>query len=141
MRTRALLAAPTIALAVAATPPAAAGGERAVGWRGRQFIDKDFNGPQMVSAGPDGSGLGSAVAAVDAAYAAALGAIPDGRAKRQGVALGQAAHAAILALRAADGSDTPLFDTAYPRGTQPGEYRFTPCRQPFLAARALSNGS
>jgi hypothetical protein len=58
MRTRALLAAPTIALAVAATPPAAAGGERAVGWRGRQSIDKDFNGPQVVSAGPGGSGLG-----------------------------------------------------------------------------------
>jgi hypothetical protein len=67
-----------------------------------------------------------AVATVDAAYAAALGAIPDGRAKRQGVALGQAAAAAILALRAGDGSDTPLFDTAYPQGTQPGEYRFTP---------------
>ena len=67
-----------------------------------------------------------AVATVDAAYAAALGAIPDGRAKRQGVALGQAAATAILALRAADGSDTPLFDTAYPQGTQPGEYRFTP---------------
>jgi hypothetical protein len=67
-----------------------------------------------------------AVARVDAAYAAALGAIPDGRAKRQGVALGQAAAAAILALRAGDGSDTPLFDTAYPQGTQPGEYRFTP---------------
>ena len=67
-----------------------------------------------------------AVAGVDAAYAAALGAIPDGRAKRRGVALGQAAAAAILALRAGDGSDTPLFDTAYPQGTQPGEYRFTP---------------
>lgn len=58
MRTRALLAAPTIALAVAATPPAAAGGEHAVGWRGHQFIDKNFKGPQMVSPGPDGSGLG-----------------------------------------------------------------------------------
>jgi hypothetical protein len=67
-----------------------------------------------------------AVATVDAAYAAALGAIPDGRAKRQGVALGQAAAAAILVRRAGDGSDTPLFDTAYPQGTQPGEYRFTP---------------
>jgi hypothetical protein len=67
-----------------------------------------------------------AVATVDAAYAAALGAIPDGRAKRQGVALGHAAAAAILARRAADGSGTPLFDTAYPQGTQPGEYRFTP---------------
>jgi hypothetical protein len=67
-----------------------------------------------------------AVATVDAAYAAALGAIPDGRAKRKGVALGQAAATAILTLRAGDGSDTPLFDTAYPQGTQPGEYRFTP---------------
>jgi hypothetical protein len=57
MRTRALLAAPTIAMAIAATPPATAGGERAVGSRGRQFIDKDFKGPQLVSAGPDGSGL------------------------------------------------------------------------------------
>ena len=56
-----------------------------------------------------------AVASVEAAYAAALGAIPDGRAKRQGIALGQAAAAAILALRAGDGSDTPLLDTAYPR--------------------------
>ena len=58
MRTRALLAAPTIALAVAAIPPAAAGGERAVGSRGRQFIDKNFNGPQMVSAEPDRGGVG-----------------------------------------------------------------------------------
>jgi hypothetical protein len=71
-------------------------------------------------------GRNDAVEKVDRAYAAALGAIPDGRAKRQGVALGQAAAAAILALRAGDGSDTPLFDTAYPQGTQPGEYRFTP---------------
>jgi hypothetical protein len=58
MRTSALLAVPTIALAVAATPPAIAGDERAVESHGRQFIGKDFNGPQMVSAGPDGSGLG-----------------------------------------------------------------------------------
>ena len=34
--------------------------------------------------------------------------------------------AAILAARTADGSDTPLFDTAYPQGTRPGEWRFTP---------------
>jgi len=40
--------------------------------------------------------------------------------------VGQAAAAAILAARTADGSDTPLFDTAYPQGTKPGEYRFTP---------------
>ena len=40
--------------------------------------------------------------------------------------VGQAAAAAILALRAADGSDTPLVVTDYPQGTAPGEYRFTP---------------
>ena len=90
---------------------------------------------------PERCGQPRAATAIIAAYAAALGAIPDGRAKRQGVALEQAAAAAILALRAADGSDTPLFDTAYPQGTQPGEYRFTLCRQPFPAARALINGS
>jgi hypothetical protein len=32
----------------------------------------------------------------------------------------------MLALRADDGSDTPLLDFAYPQGDQPGEYRFTP---------------
>jgi hypothetical protein len=59
-------------------------------------------------------------------YTAALAAIPDGPAKTQGVELGQAAAEALLDLRAADGSDTPLFDSEYPQGTEPGEYRFTP---------------
>ena len=68
----------------------------------------------------------NAVADVEADYAAALSAVPDGPAKTSGVALGQAAAAVILAVRAADGSDTPLFDTAYPQGTEPGVYRFTP---------------
>jgi PAP2 superfamily len=66
------------------------------------------------------------VASVAADYAAALGDIPDGRAKDQGVQVGRAAAATILAVRTGDGSDTPLFDTAYPQGTAPGEYRFTP---------------
>jgi hypothetical protein len=66
------------------------------------------------------------VMSVEADYTAALAAIPDGPAKTQGVELGQAAAEALLALRAADGSDTPLFDSAYPQGTDPGEYRFTP---------------
>jgi len=54
------------------------------------------------------------------------GAIPSGPAKTLGLALGRAAAAVILAARTTDGSDTPLFDAAYPQGTQPGEYRFTP---------------
>jgi hypothetical protein len=66
------------------------------------------------------------VASVEADYSAALGAIPDGRAKTRGIEVGKAAAAAILALRAADGSDTPLIVTDYPQGTDPGEYRFTP---------------
>jgi hypothetical protein len=66
------------------------------------------------------------VEGVEAEYAAAIGAIPGSPVKTRGLAVGQAAAAAILAARTADGSDTPLFDTAYPQGTQPGEYRFTP---------------
>ena len=70
--------------------------------------------------------IDAGIASVEADYTAALGVIPDGPAKTQGVDVGQAAAAAILALRAADGSDTPLLDFAYPQGTDPGEYRFTP---------------
>jgi hypothetical protein len=44
---------------------------------------------------------------VEAAYAAALAAIPNTPAKTQGILIGQAAAAAILALRAADGANTP----------------------------------
>jgi hypothetical protein len=66
------------------------------------------------------------VASVEGDYAAALGAIPGGGPKNRGVAVGQAAAAAVLTLRASDGSDTPLLDVAYPQGTAPGEYRFTP---------------
>jgi hypothetical protein len=66
------------------------------------------------------------IASVEADYAAALAAIPDGLAKSRGIEVGAAAAAAILALRASDGSDTEMLDFDYPQGTQPGEYRFTP---------------
>jgi hypothetical protein len=68
------------------------------------------------------SGIGQA----NASYAAALALIPSGPAKINGVAAGQAAAAAIIALRADDGSDQPLLDFDYPQGTEPGEWRFTP---------------
>jgi PAP2 superfamily len=77
--------------------------------------------------------IDAGVASVEADYTTALGAIPDGRSKSGGVELGRAAAAAILALRSADGADTPLIDAAYPQGTSPGEYRFTPDR-PFAFA-------
>jgi hypothetical protein len=70
--------------------------------------------------------IDAGVASVEANYAKALEAIPDGPAKSAGVAIGAAAASAILALRAGDGSDTPLLDFDYPQGTEPGEYRFTP---------------
>jgi hypothetical protein len=65
-------------------------------------------------------------ASVEADYATALAEIPDGEAKTQGLALGHDAAAAILSLRADDGSDPPLIVADMPQGTEPGEYRFTP---------------
>ena len=66
------------------------------------------------------------IASVEADYAAALDAIPDGPAERKGVDVGAESAAAILELRADDGSDTLLVDPSYPQGDEPGEYRFTP---------------
>jgi hypothetical protein len=70
--------------------------------------------------------INGGIASVEADYAAALAAIPNGPAKSAGVALGQAAAAAILALRSADGFNTPPIDPNYQEGTAPGEYRYTP---------------
>ncbi len=70
--------------------------------------------------------IDAGIASVEADYAAALDAIPGGPAKAMGLDVGAAAAAAILALRAADGSDTPMVDPSYPEGTDPGVYRFTP---------------
>ena len=66
------------------------------------------------------------IAQVEADYADALAAIPAGAAKARGILLGQAAAAAIIALRVSDGSEAPIVDFAYPQGTAPGEWRFTP---------------
>jgi PAP2 superfamily len=69
-----------------------------------------------------------AVAQVDAAYAAALAGIPNGPAKSAGIAIGQAAATAILALRSADHATTLV---TYTPGTQPGEWQPTPDPVPF----------
>ena len=50
------------------------------------------------------------VASVEAAYTTALAAIPDSQAKGQGIAVGQAAAAAILDLRADDGAVGPFLN-------------------------------
>jgi hypothetical protein len=77
--------------------------------------------------------IDAGVARVEADYAAALDAIPDGPRKHHGVAAGQAAADAVLALRATDGADTTLLDFAFPQGDDPGEWIFTPDR-PFAFA-------
>ena len=61
---------------------------------------------------------------LDAAYANSLAAIPDGQAKSDGIGVGAAAAAAMIALRANDGS-APL-QTFLPSSTDPGVWQPTP---------------
>jgi len=79
--------------------------------------------------------------ALDAALTASLAAIPDGEAKTKGIALGKAAAAEMVALRAKDGADAP--DTYRPR-TSPGVYipTATPVFSQFPAVTpwAMSSG-
>jgi hypothetical protein len=61
-----------------------------------------------------------ALAIVDGAYAAAIAKVPDGSPKKQGIAVGQAAAAAMLTARKADGSTAM---SQYTPGTAPGKWR------------------
>jgi PAP2 superfamily len=76
--------------------------------------------------------IDAGVASVEAAYTAALADIPDGQAEAQGIAVGQAAAAAILDLRADDGAVGPFLNFVCPQDTEPGEYQCTP-DTPFIA--------
>ena len=62
-------------------------------------------------------------AAIDAAYATSLGEIADGQAKIDGVATGEAAAAAMIALRASDGS-APA-ESYLPSTTASGQWQLT----------------
>jgi membrane-associated phospholipid phosphatase len=63
-------------------------------------------------------------AALDQQLAGELSAIPDGRARTQGLEVGHLAATLMLAVRAGDGSSvTP---TLFPAGTQPGDWRPAP---------------
>jgi hypothetical protein len=63
-------------------------------------------------------------AALDADLAVSLSQVPDGLAKNQGVRVGEEAAAAILTLRAGDGSAaTPI---PFVPGPNPGDYQLTP---------------
>jgi len=78
----------------------------------------------------------AAVAQIDAAYLAALASIPDGESKNDGVAIGQAAAAAILVQRSTDRATTLV---TYSAGTRPGDWQPTPnpvpANPPALADR------
>jgi PAP2 superfamily len=63
-------------------------------------------------------------ATLDAARAKSLAAIPDGQAKTDGIATGDAAALAMIALRANDGSSPPQFKIPGP--AVPGEWQATP---------------
>ncbi|MFD0740196.1 vanadium-dependent haloperoxidase [Lysobacter koreensis] len=73
---------------------------------------------------PDNAAKAAARTNVQSAYVAALAAIPDGTAENLGVAAGQAAAAAIIALRLNDGQGTPNLPYTLAPGL--GVYQPTP---------------
>lgn len=77
----------------------------------------------QLSRAPETVAKANARAAVEAQYLAALAAIPDSPSKAQGVGAGQAAAAAILAMRSNDGSATP--NLPYLLAAGPGVYQTT----------------
>ena len=75
----------------------------------------------------------AAIALADAAYTAALAAIPDSAAKTEGILIGQAAARAIIALRTGDGAEAQFLDFGYVPGPDPGDFQFVPGTD-FVAA-------
>lgn len=75
---------------------------------------------------------------LDATLKADLARLPDGRAKQNGIDIGRRAAAAILALRANDGSNrpNPIVGQDYPLYTQPGWWRPDPVSQSPVALGA-----
>lgn len=107
-------------------------------------INKDFD-PYLgtITAAPTASAEAAAVAAahgvlknyfpanalaLDAARTTSLAGIADGAPKQQGIAVGEVAAAAMIALRADDGSAPPEFHV--PASTAPGEWQLTPSCPP-----------
>ena len=72
---------------------------------------------------------------LEAAYTNSLSGIPDGAAKNAGIAIGQAAAAAIIALRSSDGANAPM---PYTPGSGPGVWIPTP--PDFLAGSCRGGG-
>jgi hypothetical protein len=82
--------------------------------------------------------IDAGVASVEAAYTAALAAIPDAPAKTQGIALGQAAAAAILKARADDHATQGPFLNKNCPPPEAGKYQCTP-GFPFIAFESWAN--
>jgi hypothetical protein len=70
----------------------------------------------------------AAAATLDAARAASLAAISDGHSEDDGIAVGQAAAAALIALRTGDGSSPPQFHQ--PASSDAGVWQTTPTCPP-----------
>jgi hypothetical protein len=81
-------------------------------------------------------------ARLDALLTADLGQMPDGRAQANGIALGQQAAAAILALRSNDGSqhDEPRVGVEFIPSDKPGKWRPDPISQIPIALGAFWGG-
>ena len=76
--------------------------------------------------------IDAGIASVEASYMAALGGIPDGQAKDQGIAVGRASAAAILAKRAHDEDKaTPFLNKNCPAPSDPGKFQCVP-GSPFV---------
>lgn len=114
-----------------ATAPAGTSAEAAVAAAARDVLVSQI---ALIGAPFPAQCISAGIARAEADYASALAAIANGAAKTQGVALGQAAAAAVIARRANDGSNTPLVDPNFPQGTAPGEWRFTPGSPPIAFA-------
>lgn len=107
-------------------------------------IDKDFEPYLGTITAPSGASADAAAvsaahavlgnyfpgdaASLDAAYATSLARIPDGSAKQDGIVVGEAAAAALIALRTGDGSAPPEFYS--PTSSAPGAWQPTPSCPP-----------
>ena len=82
----------------------------------------------------------SQAAMLDTKLAEYLAAIPDGQAKTDGIAVGEAAAAAMILLRASDGSAPPGFFA--PGAPDPGVWQATPsCPIPPMPAPQVQSGA
>ena len=104
--------------------------DAAVAAAAREVLDKAIGQlpPELVKK----ECIDAGVASVEAAYTTVISAIPDSPAKAQGIALGQASAAAILAKRADDHSTEGPFLNKNCPPAEPGKYQCTP-GFPFIA--------